>query len=164
MAALPGGCAGAPHSGAATPSTFRLEYPPGGRTASAAERARPIAPRRGALQKPDCTTAEHKRPTANTVYSKESDECWRFLVGYWIFALFRLSDSQGANGRYYGLAGAVRGSGKVLEKRAAQRRGYTNRLTSRPHPATEARRPPVWKPACPKSPVLYSTPLRAGRR
>ena len=37
------------------------------------------------------------------------------------------------------------------EKRAAQRRGYTNRLTSRPFPATEARRPPVWNPACPKS-------------
>ena len=36
-AALPGGCASVPHSGAATPSTFRLEHPPGERTASAAE-------------------------------------------------------------------------------------------------------------------------------
>ena len=41
----PRGCAGAPHSGAATPSAFRLEHPPGGRTASAAEGSRPIAPR-----------------------------------------------------------------------------------------------------------------------
>ena len=44
----------APHSGAATPRTFRLEHPPGGRTASAAEKppyVRRIAPRRGALQK-----------------------------------------------------------------------------------------------------------------
>ena len=70
--------------------------PPRGRTACpskplrrrmgpAAERSRQIAPRRGALQKPDCITAEPKRLTANTEYSKDSDECWKFLVGYWIF-------------------------------------------------------------------------------
>ena len=80
---------------------------------------------------------------------------------YWRFprAIDRrrqINDPQGANGRYYLLAGAVRGSGKVLGKRAAQRRGYTNMLTSRPHSATEARRLPVLKLACPQSPVLHS--------
>ncbi len=80
---------------------------------------------------------------------------------YWRFprAIDRrrqINDPQGANGRYYLLAGAVRGSGKVLGKRVAQRRGYTNMLTSRPHSATEARRLPVLKLACPQSPVLHS--------
>ena len=94
-------CLGAPHSGAATPSAFRLEYPAGGQTACpskplrrrmslgrlmfAANRATPWRATEAGLQKPGCTTAEPKRPTANTEYSKESDECWKFLVEYWIF-------------------------------------------------------------------------------
>ena len=36
-----------------------------------------------------------------------------------------MSDPLGANGRFYRLASAARGSGKVLGKRAVQRRGYT---------------------------------------